>query len=429
MNKKVIINLIIIIILTVLAVLVDIPQGPNFWSKEVKIHMGLDLQGGTHLAYELDTSKIAGTDKEDAANSVVDVIDKRVNSLGVSEPVIQKANVGGKENIIVELPGVTNIEEAVNLIGKTAQLTFWEQSADTPILNPTDSNATLQSYGWKETELNGSHLKRSTVKFDQNTGNPYIALEFNDSGKDIFAAITTRNLGKPVAIVLDNQIISAPTVQSVIESGQAVITGDFTIVDAKNLVKLLNAGALPIPINLVEQRNIGATLGLESVEKSIFAGMLGLLLIFIFMSVIYKFPGFLSSLALVIYGLIVLALFKIIPVTLTLAGVAGFIISFGIAIDTNVLVFARMNEEQRKGIPTSAVIEQSFKRAWPSIFDSHMSTLITCTILYIFTQGLVRGFALTLGIGILISLFSAIYITRTFLRVFINTKLEKFLKI
>jgi len=426
--KKNWLSIVFIIVIVAIAIIIDLPNGPNLKFgdkvKEIKIYLGLDLQGGSHLVYKIDDSKIDQKDKNDAANSVINIIDKRVNSLGVSEPTVQLAKIEGQNNIIVELPGITNVEEAINMIGKTAQLSFWEIGDNLNL--EVDPNNPLA--GWKQTELNGSHLKKSFVKFDQSSGKPYIAIEFNDDGSKLFAEITKKNLQKPLAIVLDNQIISAPTVQSVIESGDAVITGEFTLEDSKNLSKLLNAGALPAPIELVEQRSIDATLGIESVQKSIMAGIMGIILISLFLIIIYKFPGFLASIILIIYTVIVSAIFKLRPVTLTLAGVTGIIISIGMAVDANVLIFARMREEFRKGLPTSVVVEEGFKRAWSSIFDSNMSTLITCLILYSLTGGLVRGFAVTLSIGVLVSIFTAITITKTILKLFINTRFEKYLK-
>ncbi len=424
--KKNWITFIFIIIITVLAILIDIPDGPNI-GKETKVHLGLDLQGGTHLVYELDESKLDKADQGDAAQSVVDVIERRVNVLGVSEPVVQAAKIENKESVIVELPGIKKISEATDIIGKTAQLEFWEMGDSTI---PEQNLAENQDYtpSWDVTSLNGSHLKKSQVEFDQTSGNPHIAISFNSEGTKLFADITKRNIEKLVAIVLDGQIISAPTVQSEISDGSAVITGQFTLEDAKNLSQLLNAGALPVPISLVEQRNIGATLGDISVKESLVAGLVGILLVMIFMIIMYKVPGFLSSIALAIYGLIVLALFKLIPVTLTLAGVAGFIISFGMAVDANVLIFSRMKEEIDKGAPAQSFINEGFKRTFSSILDSNISTLITCLILYFMTSGLVKGFAVTLGIGILVSMFSAIVVTKTLLSILVNTRFEKYLK-
>jgi len=406
----------IIMIITVLAGLVDWPTGPNIsigkFYKELKIHEGLDLQGGAHLVFELDTSGLESKDVSSATQSVINVIDRRVNALGVAEPVIQAAKIGNKESVIVELPGVTDVNEAINLIGKTAQLLFAEQASE-------------DSYNFQNTELTGAHLRRAEVEFDQNTGEPQVSLQFDSEGSKMFADITRRNLQKPVAIKLDEEIISAPTVQSVIESGQAVITGQFTIDQAKQLAIELNAGALPVPITLVEQRTIGPTLGSESVQKSLMAGMIGLLMVAVFMIIYYRVPGVLAVIALIIYTLVVLALLKLIPITLTLAGIAGFILSIGMAVDANILIFERTKEELTSGKTIGLAIEEGFKRAWPSIRDSNFSSLLTCLILYYGTTGLVRGFAVTLAIGIIVSMFTAITVTRTFLRLGVGTFLEK----
>lgn len=418
MRRNIWIFLIVILGLTILAGFIDWPKGPNFFGKEIKIHEGLDLQGGTRLVYELDTSKIDSKNVNTANQSVINVIERRINALGVSEPVIQSAKIGDKESVVVELPGVSDVNEAINLIGKTAQLKFQE-------INPDDPTG----YGFKDTDLTGAHLKSAQVQFDQNSGEPQVALQFDSEGSKMFAEITKRNLQKPVAITLDNEVISAPTVQTTIENGQAVITGKFSVDEAKKLAIELNAGALPVPINLVQQKNIGATLGSESVKKSLVAGLVGLILLAIFMIVYYKLPGLLAVVALTIYTLIVLALFKLIPVTLTLAGFAGFILSIGMAVDANVLIFERSKEELASGKSMGLAIEEGFRRAWSSIFDSNISSLITVIILYIFTTGLVRGFAVTLGIGILVSMFTAVTVTRTFLRLFVGTKWEKYLTI
>lgn len=412
----------IILIITALAGLIDWPTGPNLsvgkFYRDFKIHEGLDLQGGAHLVFELDTSKLESKDVSSATQSVINVIDRRINALGVAEPVIQSAKIGNQESVIVELPGITDVNEAINLIGKTAQLKFMEQ-------NPEATSSSNINDIWIDTELSGAHLRRADVQFDQNTGEPQVSIQFDSDGSKMFAEITQKNLQKPVAIMLDNEIISAPVVQTAIENGQAVITGKFTIDEAKKLAIELNAGALPIPIKLVEQRTIGPTLGSESVKKSLTAGILGLTLVMIFMIIYYRVPGMLAVFALVIYTLIVLALFKIIPITLTLAGIAGFILSVGMAVDANILIFERTKEELALGKTTGLAIEDGFKRAWPSIRDSNFSSLITCLILYYGTSGLVRGFAVTLAIGIIISMFTAITVTRTFLRLSIGTFIEK----
>ncbi|HLB95398.1 MAG TPA: protein translocase subunit SecD [Patescibacteria group bacterium] len=412
-------SLVIIIVIVVLAGLIDWPAGPNLsignFYREFKIHQGLDLQGGAHLVFELDTSRIDQKDIKSAGQSVINVIDRRINALGVSEPVIQAAKISGKESVIVELPGIADVNEAINLIGKTAQLKFMEENPD----NNDTSNPFI------ETKLSGAHLKRAEVQFDQNTGEPQVGIQFNNEGTKLFSDITQRNIQKPVAIKLDEEIISAPTVQSAIDNGEAVITGKFTIDEAKKLAIELNAGALPVPIKLVEQRTIGATLGSDSIKKSLIAGLIGLLLVALFMIFYYKVPGVLATIALVFYALIVLALFKLIPITLTLAGIAGFILSVGMAVDANILIFERTKEELTAGKTIGLAIEEGFRRAWPSIRDSNFSSLLTCLILYYGTTGLVRGFAVTLALGILVSMFTAITCSRTLLRLSVGTFLEK----
>ncbi|MEI6040128.1 MAG: protein translocase subunit SecD [Candidatus Berkelbacteria bacterium] len=425
----------LIIIISALAGLIDWPTGPNIsigkYFKEVKVHEGLDLQGGTHLVYELDTSKIDKKDLQNASQSVIDVIEKRINGLGVSEPTIQSAKIGDKQTVIIELPGITDVNEAINLIGKTAQLKFKELDNKPQTIEggTTIDPSTNTGETFKDTELTGAHLQRAEVQFDKNTGEPQVSLLFDADGAKLFSDITKRNLQKPVAIELDGQIISAPTVQTEIDNGQAVITGKFDIKEAKKLVLELNAGALPVPIKLIQQQNIGATLGSKSVKKSLVAGLIGLILVAIFMIVYYRLPGLIAVAALFIYSLLALAIFKLIPVTLTLAGIAGFILSIGMAVDANILIFERTKEEMAQGKSIGLALEEGFKRAWTSIRDSNISSLITAAILYYGTSGLVRGFAVTLAIGIVISLFTAITVSRTFLRLFVGTKLEKYLKI
>jgi len=424
----------IIIIIAFAASLIDWPTGPNIsidkYFKEIKVHEGLDLQGGTHLVYELDTSKIGSKDVATASQSVVNVIDRRINGLGVSEPIITTGKIGDKQTVIVELPGISDVNEAINLIGKTAQLKFRELEPQKIESGTTvEGGTTLGGNNWKDTELTGAHLRRADVQFDQSTGEPQVAIQFDAEGTKMFADITKRNLEKPVAIELDGQIISAPTVQTVIDNGEAIISGKFDVKEAKKLTLELNAGALPVPINLIEQRNVGATLGSESVQKSLVAGLIGLILIGIFMIAYYKLPGAIAVIALIIYSLITLALFKLIPVTLTLAGIAGFILSVGMAVDANILIFERTKEEQAMGKSIGLSIEEGFKRAWSSIRDSNISSLMTAAILYYGTTGVVRGFAVTLALGIIISLFTAITVSRTFLRLFVGTKFEKYLSI
>lgn len=285
---------------------------------------------------------------------------------------------------------------------------FFKKKTERDILGPQDD--------WKATGLTGIQLKKSQVQFDPNTGVAEVALEFNNEGKDLFAAITERNVGKPVAIFLDGDPISIPRVNEKIGDGQAVITGSFNIEEAKTLARRLNAGALPVPIKLISQQTVGATLGNQSVRDSLNAGVIGLILVALFMVLYYRFPGLWSVLALAIYSSILLALFKLIPVTLTLSGIAGFILSVGMAVDANVLIFERLKEELRGGKSLGSAIDEGFKRAWPSIRDGNISTLITCFILATFTTSIIKGFAITLGIGVMVSMFSAVVVTRLFLK-------------
>jgi len=304
--------------------------------------------------------------------------------------------------MIVELPGIQRVEEAIELIGRTAQLEFREagQTQDE----------------WLPTGLTGKQLSNASVAFDQTTNLPQVSLKFNGEGARLFSQVTARNIGRPVAIFLDGEIISAPTVQAEITTGEAVITGDFSIGEVRDLVTLLNAGALDVPIKLVEQRTVGATLGLESIKKSLVAGLLGLILVALYMVINYRLAGVVAVLALVGYTVVTISVFKVIPVTLTLAGIAGFILSIGMAVDANILIFERFREELRSGSSLKVALEDSFGRAWPSVRDSNAATLITCAILYFTTTGLVRGFALTLAIGVIVSLFSSITLSRAILR-------------
>jgi protein-export membrane protein SecD len=278
---------------------------------------------------------------------------------------------------------------------------------------------------WKNTELTGKNLQSASVQFNQNDNTPTVSLVFDDEGGKMFSEITGRNVGKPVAIYLDNIAISTPTVNEQIKDGKAIISGKFSIQEAKLLAQRLNAGALPVPINLISQQTIGASLGQESVTASVYASILGFILVAIFMIIFYRLPGFLSVLALIIYSILVMAIFKLWPVTLTLAGLAGFVMSIGMAVDANVLIFSRLREEIQRGKPLSLALEEGFRRAWPSIRDSNVSTLITCFILILFSTSIIKGFAITLTIGVLVSMFSAIFITRNILQLIPSHWLEK----
>jgi len=582
-RRRLAITIIFIIILAVFSCLADWHVSPidekssgysvpgyiplaDFWNK-FDYHLGLDLRGGTHLIYQADTSHIEERDRDSAVEGVRDVIERRVNAFGISEPVVQTNSVDGQYRIIVELAGVKDVSQAIQMIGETPFLEFKEQNpayTDNPVLTEaqqaeldkynadakkladninhralagedfaalaseyseddgskgnggslgwakqgvfvqafdqaiftnlsvgavtpapvqtefgyhiikkideraanaevvvpevTDaddqqladmditvsSGSTLEVLSshilirtknpqdivpfedqWKNTELSGKHLKRASVEYDQNTGDPEVSLEFNTDGAVLFETITAKNVGKPVAIFLDDAPISVPNVNEKITGGKAVITGRFNLDEAKELVQRLNAGALPVPINLISQQTVGPTLGSVSVNKSLNAGLIGFVLVAIFMVIYYRLPGLFSVVALIIYIIVVLMIFKTIPVTLTLAGIAGFVLSIGMAVDANVLIFERFKEELRNGRNYSSAVEEGFKRAWTSVRDSNISSLITCAVLIWFGTSVIKGFAITLSIGILVSMFSAVIITRSLLRLINTGKIEK----
>lgn len=405
--------------------------------RDFAFHKGLDLEGGTSVTLQANMKDIAEADRDNALESAQAVIEKRINLFGVSEAIVQTSKANKDYRIIVEIPGVTDVNQAVQLVGKTAKLTFWEQGASTSAETSPDLSATgsaalekaikagvpvgvLQLFGTnaQKTNLTGNDLKQASVVFDPSSGDPQVQLTFSSQGAKKFGDITKRNVGKIVAIALDQEVIEAPRVNEPIFGGQAVITGEFSTEQAKNAQIQLNAGALPISLTVLEQRAVGATLGEISLQKSLVAAFFGFAVIVIFMIGLYGRLGFIASLALVIYTLMVLTLFRLIPVTLTLAGIAGLVLSIGIAVDANILIFERMKEELRRGRSHDAAIELGFSRAWPAIRDSNVSSLITSVILFYFGTGIVRGFAFTLALGILVSMFSAIFVTRTFLQVF-----------
>ncbi|KKS42665.1 MAG: hypothetical protein UV02_C0009G0009, partial [Candidatus Kuenenbacteria bacterium GW2011_GWA2_42_15] len=566
-RRRVGLTIVFIIILTISAALfdghvspleeggrsLDVPNwvpGASFWNK-FDFHLGLDLKGGTHLLYQADTSKIDNQDADSAVEGVRDVIERRVNAFGVAEPVVQvNKSQAGDYRIIVELAGIKDVNQAINMIGETPLLEFKEQNPSftnqqinltpeqqkeldtyneaaskkaeeinkralagedfaklskefsedpgskdnggdldwatkgtfveefekaifddlksgqitpapvksqfgyhiikkmderqaqevgaTATVNGTTTPVEINNTEvlsahiliktktaadivppvdqWLNTQLSGKHLKRASVQYTQNTGEPEVSLEFNDEGGKLFEEITERNVGKPVAIFLDGNPISVPTVNEKITGGKAVITGRFNLKESKDLVEKLNAGALPVPIELISQKTVGPSLGKKSVEQSLLAGLWGLLAVAAFMLLYYRLPGLISVLALTIYTLIVLALFKLLNVTLTLSGIAGFIMSIGMAVDANVLIFERLKEELRNGRSYGSALEEGFKRAWPSIRDSNVSTFITCAILLWVGTSVMKGFAVTLAIGIVVSMFSAIAVSRSFMR-------------
>jgi len=376
--------------------------------------LGLDLNGGSHLVYKADVSKLSPSEVGISMDALRDVIENRVNLFGVSEPLVQveSGGVGStiEQKLVVELPGVTDIQKAIELIGKTPLLEFML------VTQKTIEGTTTPQIVLTDTGVTGRLVERSTVEFDSTTGEAYVLLNFNNEGKDLFAKVTEEHVGEVLGIFLDGQPISLPVIQEEIKDGRASISGTFTPQEAKLLVRDLNYGALPVPIELVSTQKVGASLGEGALAGGIKAGIWSFVIIAAFLILWYRLPGLLAVLALGAYTAIMLALFKLIPVTLTAAGIAGFILSIGMAVDANILIFERMKEEFRKGGSVDGVLREGFARAWTSIRDSNISSIITAVILYWFSNtSIVKGFALIFFIGVLVSMFTAITVTRTFL--------------
>jgi len=532
---------ILVIALFITALIIAMPGLPYFKVggfeigqkiSEMKIRLGLDLQGGTHLVYRADLSQIDPAQYGDSLEGVRDVIERRINAFGIAEPVVQTSKTGDDYKVIVDLAGIKDVSQAINMIGETPTLDFREpRPADeakltdeqkqeiqkrnqaksdqakkileeakngkdfselakqysedpgtkdaggdldyfkkgemtpefeTVVFNPDFKTGQVwpelvkTEYGYhiikkidergdgdnkevrashilftveneeydetllaadpfKPTGLTGKQLERAEVVFDPNTGEPQVSLTFDSEGKDLFRDITDRNLKKRVPIYLDGEPITMPVIQSIIPDGKAVISGNFTLDEAKKLQQRLNEGALPVPIDLVQQQTVGASLGQESLNRSVIAGIVGFLLVAIFMIAIFRWPGIVAVIALTIYTLLLVGIFKILGITLTLSGIAGLILSIGMAVDANVLIFSRMKEEFLSGKHKTAAIAEGFRRAWPSIRDGNASTIITCFVLIFFGTGMVKGFAIALVTGVFLSIFTAIFITRTIL--------------
>ncbi len=489
--------------------------------------LGLDLQGGVHLVYEADMSLIEEGERGTALDGVRDVIERRVNLFGVSEPVVQTNRSGGSERVIVELAGVFDVNEAIALIGETPILEFkvpatnlqtelteeqelameeaqkgerasaeevlasaleaedfasfraeftgrevavraddevfgllintivkekqrvgvvdgvYESGSDLFVvkyvgvqeiegedvyildyirLPLTTASDVLSAEGWENTGLSGKQVRSASVAFDPQTSMPLVALNFNGEGSDLFADLTEANVGGVIGIFLDGEPISTPVVQQAIYGGEATITGNFTLPEAKLLAQRLNAGALPVPVELVSQQTVGPTLGAVSLDRSVNASLVGFALVALFMLVYYRLPGLVSVLALATYASINLALYKMLGVTLSLASIAGFILSLGIAVDANVLIFERLKEELKSGRDLATAIDEGFRRAWSSIRDGNVTTLIASIVLFSMSTSFVKGFALTLGMGILVSMFTAIVVTRIVLKILAEAK-------
>jgi protein-export membrane protein SecD len=543
-RRKLTLRFVLIILLALTVGLISYPRAiqsvPPVYNviNKLRINLGLDLQGGIHLEYKADTSKIDNAKVDEAMQAVQDVIERRVNSFGVAEPVIYTTKSGSDRRLIVELAGVKDINQAKELIKETPFLEFKEEGApdqsqqipqtvldqmnasakqkaedllkkaiapgadfaqlakdnsedpgskenggdlgfvkqgafvpefDKVLFDSNFKDGSIYSqlvetqFGWHiikkieergtgadrevhsahiliakkvnppspqknyvSTGLSGKNLKSASVEFkSQGLSEPEVALKFDAEGTTLFAELTKKNIGKSIAIYLDGQILSAPTVQAEITNGEAVITGNFTVEDAKNLVKKLNEGALPVPISLISQQSVEASLGQVSLEKSLKAGIIGFILVVIFMLIYYRFLGLIASISLLIYSGLMISIFKLSgltpwQITLTLPGIAAFILSIGMAVDANILIFERTKEEVRQGRNILGALEEGFKRAWTSIRDGNASSIITALILIEMGTGFVKGFAVTLVVGVLLSIFTAVTVTRNLLRVLVG---------
>lgn len=394
------------------------------WQPSWNLKQGLDIQGGMQVVLQADMSKIDPADRGDALTSAREILKRRVDLFGIAEPVVQTAQQGEDYRILVELPGVQNPDQALQLIGTTAELDFRLPASQAAVAS---DSATAWIEGFRTTGLTGQNLKRAQVQFDPQSGEPVIGLEFDAVGRDLFGQLTTDHTGEMLAIFIDGFPIAMPTINTPILDGRAVMTGQFSLSEAQQLAIQLNAGALPVPITVLEQRNLGASLGFESVKASLQAGLLGIGLVMVFMIAIYGWQGFLACMALVVYALLTIATYKILGITLTLPGLAGLLLSIGMAVDSNILVFERLKEELRRGRAFSQAMQLGFGRAWDSIKDANVATLLTASILvnpldwpFLNTSGLVRGFGITLLIGVVISLFTGLVVTRTLMRLFLK---------
>ncbi|MDQ3008808.1 MAG: protein translocase subunit SecD [bacterium] len=392
--------------------------------KEFALKQGLDIKGGIQLVLEANMTQIPEVDRTTALESVREIIYRRVDLFGLNEPVVQTTQQGESYRVLVELAGVTNPNEALELVGTTAQMDFRLQN-NTEL---TASSSALEVYSsFEPVGLSGAELKRASVQFNQQTGQPVISLEFNETGTSIFGQITANNTGKALGIFIDGYPVMAPVIQDAIVTGQAMIEGGFTTEQAKQLAVQLNAGALPVPVTVVEQRTVEASLGQASVQESVRAGLIGLGLLMLFMTLMYGTKGVIANIALIIYTVLTIAIYKIIGVTLTVPGIAGLLLTIGMAVDSNILIFERMKEELRTGRAFKPAMELGFGRAWDSIKDANVVTICTALVLinplnfaFLNTSGMVRGLGITLFIGVVISLFTGIVVTRTLMRVFLK---------
>lgn len=393
---------------------------------EKPFRLGLDLSGGTQLVYRADTSALVGGDVEESMEALRDTVERRVNLFGVAEPIVQTQRSGAfaeavEERLIIELPGVTDTQEAIRLIGQTPVLEFRllkrdAEEAEIPVEGPFTPEIVNQYF--EPAAITGKHLASAQVQFQTGAGyanEPVVLLNFNAEGEEVFARLTRENVGRYFGIFLDGQPISVPVIQEEIPGGTAVISGSFTPEGARELARNLNYGALPVPIELISTQTVSGTLGAEAVRDGVMAGLWGIAAVILFMILYYRLPGLIASIALLVYVVLVLALFQWIPVTLTAAGIAAFILSIGMAVDANVLIFERTREELAAGKHVTDAIHDGFARAWLSIRDSNISSIITAIILFWFGTSLIKGFALVFGLGVVVSMFSALTVSRTFL--------------
>lgn len=416
-------NFLVILLLALCCIFLNLPSGlslPFPFPFHRPLKYGLDLAGGASLIYEINTSSIDSSALPSALEALKANIEKRVNLFGLSESNVQISSQTGSHRLTIELPGIDHLDQAISLIGQTAQLKF---KGESPLPSEATATATFDDVFSIDTGLTGSHLTRSDVQINPNTSQPEVLLEFNQEGTQLFEKATQQFLNQRIAIFLDDFPITFPVVQSVISDGRAVINGNFDSKSAKSLSAQLNAGALPLSIKPLQQHHIEATLGQTAINQGLTAGIVGLILVCLFMIGNYGKLGLIADLGLIIYGLITLSLYRLIPVTLTFPGIVGFILSVGMAVDSNILIFERMREELRTGKEWNLALELGFGRAWDSIKDANTCTIITALILFnplnwnfLNTSGMVRGFAVTLLLGILISLFTGVFVTRNLLR-------------
>jgi preprotein translocase subunit SecD len=427
--------LIIILIIVAIAIWIDLPNNPGIHvagiNRAIETRLGLDLVGGVQALLEADLAEGTDVDAE-KMRTATRIVENRVNGLGVTEALVQQA---GDNRIVVELPGIEDPTVAISTIQETGLLEFVDMG-NTPLAPGTvitTDIATSEDVDPEEqiwhTVMTGNVIDNVQVSRNQTSGQYVIQFQLDSEGADTFSEYTTAHVGEFLGIVLDKAVISAPVVNEPITEGEGVISGSFTLESANNLAVQLRYGSLPIPLKVVETRTIGPTLGQDSLQKSLIALLIGFIVVILFMAIYYRLPGILADISIIIYALVTFSIFRYLPVTLTLPGIAGFMLSTGSALDANILIFERLKEELRSGRRLNQAVDIAWKRAWPSIRDSNIATLITCVILFWFGSAfgatIVKGFALTLSIGVLISLFTAIFVTRTFLNLVLGFVQDK----